>query len=231
MKDDKTSVLTVLSISFTALSATATVSTLIIAVLLYQKLNIDSILVERQTNKVLELVDFLKGRVIYIGFKEYEYFSRFNIDDKSLFSSKHYLEMAGLALITRKDDLDKFFGKLVDMSYSYWMPQEIKAKMGFFNITGYFKNIPQGEIKNYAKLKFDGAESKNDEWLLITPNLAEFRTDPNQLIKLEEAEFLVNDYITSKNNLIEAIVKWLGENSNIKIDIAFNEPNQTFVAK
>ena len=81
LKDKDATLSNTLSLAFSSLSATATVATLIIAVLLYQQFTIDSILVERQTNKVLELIDLLKGQVVYIGVEEYDYLSRFDIDD------------------------------------------------------------------------------------------------------------------------------------------------------
>lgn len=231
LKDEKTTLFDTLSLAFTSLSAAATVATLVIAVLLYKQFTIDSILVERQTNKVLELIDFLKGQVVYIGFEEYDYFSRFDIDNDDLFRSKYYLQMAGMTLVTRSKDFDSFFGKVVDMSYSYWMPEEIKSKMEFLKITGFYKGVKPEELKQYARLKISGKENEDDEWLIITPNLKEFRTDANQVIKIEEAVLLVNEYIASKNILIKAIVKWLEEKSNIKLDFKMYEPDQSFIKK
>jgi hypothetical protein len=230
-RDKETTLLGVLSVAFTALSATATVSTLLIAILLYERFSIDSILVERQTNKVIELIDFLKGQTVKIDFDKYTYYSRFDIDNINLYNSEFYKAMAGFALVTRVKDYDSFFGKIVDMSYSYWMPEEIKEKMQFLKITGYFKEVPQSELKNYAKLKFSSKESKEDEWLIITPNLKEFSTGDGQVIKLEDAELLVNDYIASKNMLINTIVNWLEEKSNIKLDFKLYEPNQSIEMK
>ncbi len=220
----------VLSLAFTSLSAVATVGTLVIAILLYQQFTIDSILVERQTNKVLELIDLLKGQVVYIGVDGYDYLSRFDVDDDTLFKSKYYLDMAGLTLVTRSKDFEAFFDKIVNISYSYWMPEEIKAKMEFLKITGFYRVVEKEEIKNYAKLKIS-KESQDDEWLLIMPNLREFRTDAAQVIKIEEAVLSVNEYIASKNILIKAIVKWLEEKSNIKLDFKMYEPDQNIIKK
>lgn len=220
-----------LSLAFTSLSAAAAVSTLIIAVLLYQQFSIDPILVERQTNKVLELIDLLKGQVVFIGFEEYDYFSRFDIDDDTLFESKYYLQMAGMTLVTRSKDYESFFSKVVDMSYSYWMPGEIKNKMEFLKITGFFKAVKPEELKQYARLKISSKENADDEWLIITPNLKEFKTDTDQIIKIEEAVLTVNEYIASKNILIKAIVKWLEEKSNIRLDFKMYEPDQKIIKK
>lgn len=230
LKDKDATLSNTLSLAFSSLSATATVATLIIAVLLYQQFTIDSILVERQTNKVLELIDLLKGQVVYIGVEEYDYLSRFDIDDDALFESKYYLDMAGLTLITRSKDFETFFDKIVNISYSYWMPEEIKAKMEFLKITGFYRVVEKAEIKNYAKLKVS-KEAEDDEWLLIMPNLREFKTDATQVIKLEEAVLTVNEYIASKNILIKTIVKWLEEKSNIKLDFKMYEPDQSIIKK
>lgn len=231
LRDKNTTLFDTISLAFTSLSAVATLATLLIAILLYQQFSIDSILVERQTNKVLELIDLLKGQIVHIGVEKYEYLSRFDVDDDSLFESHYYLEMAGMTLITRPKDFETLFGKMVDLSYSYWMPNEIKEKMEFLKITGYFMEVKPEEIKHYAKLKISSKENEDDEWLIITPNLKLFRTDADQIIKIEEAVLLVNDYITSKNILIKAIIKWLEEKSNIKLDFKLYEQDQTIIKK
>lgn len=231
LRDNEAKLLDTIAISFTALSAIATVSTLIIAILLYQQFNIDSLVIEHQTSKVLELIDYLKGKVVYIGIGEGNYLSRFSVDDESLYNSKFYKEMSGMALVTRAEDFDQFINKIIDISNSYWMPKEIKDKIEFLKITGFMKELNPNEIKFYAKLKFTSKENADDEWLIITPNLYEFQTNKNETINLNEAEFLVNDYIASKNLLIKTIIKWLDEKSNIKLELNLREPGQGFMLK
>ena len=73
LKDDK---LEALSVSFTAVGAFATIFTAFIAIALYDKFGVDQKFVIKQTDKVLELVDLLKGKVIVIKAGRFNYMVR-----------------------------------------------------------------------------------------------------------------------------------------------------------
>ena len=84
------SLISILSTSFTALGAIATLFTLFIALMLYQRFGIESRFIERQTDKTLELVDIIKGKVLNIETNKFTYYLRFSIDDKHLKKEEFY---------------------------------------------------------------------------------------------------------------------------------------------
>jgi hypothetical protein len=64
------------SLIFTAIAAIATVATFIVAILLYDKFGLEHKFIDKQTDKVLELIDLLKGKVITAKTKGFTYFVR-----------------------------------------------------------------------------------------------------------------------------------------------------------
>lgn len=218
--------LSILSVSFTALGAIATVLTLVIAIILYQRFSIDTIVVERQTSKVLELIDLLKGKVVNIETNRFTFYSRFTIDKGHLFKESYYKEMAGMALVVRESDFHQFVNPILNVSNSYWMPAQIKKKIEFLKITGFISSVNPEELKKYAKLVFNEPKKDNEEWKLIWANLNELRTLNNYPIKIEDSEMLVNDYIAAKNELVKAIEHWLKDKTSITIELEMDLPNQ-----
>lgn len=216
---------TILSLSFTATGAIATIFTLIVAMILYQKFTIDSLVVERQTNKVLELVDILKGYTVSIHTGKVVIFSRFIIDEQSYFKTRFINEALGDALITRKEDFDNFVNKILNVGNSYWMPNEIREKLEFLRITGFYP-VEKKDLKNFSRLSFSQTVNDDDEWLKIIASLKTVHTTLENPIKLEDAELLLNDYITSKNLLVAEIENWIATKSSIKIKLDMDMPNQ-----
>jgi hypothetical protein len=217
-----------LAFSFQAISTFASLTTVCIALILYKKLNIDSIVIQRQTEKVLELVDLIKGRVTFIQMSKLTYLVGFAPESSTWYSTEHYKEIAGLALITRIKDFHDYGGKLVDLSRSYWLPKEIREKMDFLKFTGYYSTVSIEDSVDYAKLKFDPKENDDDEWRLITPNLnlRDFHNNTNEPIKIDETFLTVNDYVTSKDSLVNEISDWLKNKTSIDIDLQLDEQNQ-----
>jgi hypothetical protein len=215
----------ILFLSFAALGTIATILTLIVAIILYQKFTIDYLVVERQTNKVLELIDILKGYTVSIHTGKVIIFSRFVIDEQSYFNTPFIREALGDALITRKDDFDNFVQKILNIGNSYWMPNEIREKLEFLRITGFYP-VEKKDLNNFSRLSFGQTVNDEDEWLKIIASLKTVHTTVENPIKLEDAELLLNDYITSKNSLVAEIENWIATKSSIKIKFDMDLPNQ-----
>lgn len=216
---------TILSFSFTALGSIATVLTLVVAIILYQKLTIDSLVVERQTNKVLELIDILKGHTVRIHTNKVVIMSRFTIENQSYFNDPLIKEALGDALITREEDFNNFINQILNVGNSYWMPSEIREKLEFLRITG-FLNVDEDEINNFSKLTFNHTVRDSDKWVKIIASSKTVYTTLEKPIKLEDAELILNDYITSKNSLVTEIENWITTKSSIKIKFDMDLPNQ-----
>ncbi|MDD7886135.1 hypothetical protein [Flavivirga sp. 57AJ16] len=229
--EENSTLLEIFGTSFKALSAVAGVLTLIIAVILYQKFNIDSILIEEQTHKILELVDLIYDKEAWIGANGRQFISRFTLDDNRIFSEKFYLDMSGMALVIRRKDLDDFIEPIIKICNSYYMPKEIKDSAEFFQFVGLSKglNNNDSELVKYAKLKYNHTEVDTDVWWKIIHSYNQFSSDVGNPTKWEDAELLVNDYVTNKNLFIQSISDWLSDNSNIKLDHNFDIKQSTGV--
>src|SRR5690606_10307207 len=152
-------------------------------------------------------------------------FSRFVIDEQSYFKTRFISEALGDALITRQEDFDNFVNKILNVGNSYWMPNEIREKLEFLRITGFFP-VEKKDLNKFSRLSFSKTVSDDDEWVKIIASLKTVHTTVENPIKLEDAELLLNDYITSKNSLVAEIENWIATKSSIKIKLDMDMPNQ-----
>lgn len=181
--------------------------TLFIVILLYQKFGIESKFIERQIDKVLELVDLFKGKVIKIETNNYTYCLRFSIDNYDhLTKSNYYNDMKSKIIIFDMDDYEIFTNPINNIKYSYWLPNEIKEKMDFLDIKVYKPMHEDAKEEKFARVVF---KRNNDKmWYEVVPS------------------FTVEEYIKKKNEFIQTIEDWLTKYSDIKLDLKFDEPNQ-----
>lgn len=204
----KDSLLYTLSVSYTGLGAAATVGTLIIAIILYNKYGIESRFLERQTDKTLELVDYLKGKKVNISNKSLRFFSRFNIDDvEGLNNADFFKSFMNKTIIINVNDYEKFFNEIFEIRKSYWLPKEIREKIESLEYSAYEEEIIDSNNDMYARMDF---VSKNDSRKYIVPY----------------PRMSVSEYLKRKNLLIMTIIDWLDKHCNIKLDLRFEEPNQ-----
>lgn len=218
LKKEQGSILDVLLAAFAITASIATIITLIIAIFLYDRFKVDSLIVERQTNKVLELVDYLKGKQITFKIPDFTFWSRFDIDKPEIIKDSHYSKLAGYEIIIRQEDYQNFVAPFLKISKSYWLPEEIKREMDFLEIVGLLKRVKKKEFDHYAMMSFGESIRKTDKWYTILSR----DLDTSKLEdRVARDEFLVNDYIASKNRLINAIQEWLSKQSNrsIKLDM------------
>lgn len=198
---EKGNILSVLSTAFTALGAVATVFTLFIALSLYQKFGLESRFKEKQTDKVFELINHLKGRVLYLKTSKFEYFLRFKVDDmKRLQKEPFYNYMKGKTIIIKRSGFEKFTKNILALQSSYWLPPEIESKLKFLDIAGYLSNVENANDEQYARLDF--GSPKDEEYVATFPN-----------------QFSVEEFIKNKNELIMEIEKWLSKHSEIKVNL------------
>tara|TARA_R110002051_G_scaffold219450_2_gene283484 strand:+ start:1222 stop:1935 length:714 start_codon:yes stop_codon:yes gene_type:complete len=207
LAEENDSILTILSASFTAVGTVIALIALYIAIVLYQKFGLESKFIEKRADKVLELVDLLKGRTYTIQTKKFKYFMRFEVDDiKSLSKEPYYIYLKDKTILMNTDDYEKGTKQILNIANSYWLPNEIKKKLEFFK-TYAFEEIDEKE--KYAKLKFEfGKKPDNMEWLVPIH------------------KFTVEEFIINKNKLSLEIQEWLTKHCEIKLDLKLNSPNQ-----
>ena len=198
--------ISVLSESFTVVGTIATLATFVIAILLYDRFGLEGKFVAKRTDKVLELIDLLKGKVITVKGKGFEYFvrpSRSQLIDFNRMS--FYKNDCKKAILMRMDDYNRGTNDLLALRRSYWLPSEIKEKMKFLAIAGLVK-LEDFTDEKFIKLNF-GFDS-NEEWRSTLP------------------EMTFENFNVNLHDLIKEIEDWLKKYSSISLDLKLEEPNQ-----
>lgn len=201
------SLFSVLALSFTAVGAVATVFTLIIAFLLYDRFGNDAKFIERKMDKVLELVDLLKGKCFYIkslqGHVCHLRPSKSRIE--TIRKMKLYSNDRDKTILICIEDYEKYTDELLAIRRSYWLPEEINEKLEFLNIAMIIKvNNPDDD--NFVKLYFDSKKVK--EWSSTIP------------------EITFGEFTDKLYDLVDTLENWVKKHSNINIDFKFEEQNQ-----
>jgi hypothetical protein len=203
------SFLTVFSVSLSMIGIAMTLIAMYIAIVLYQKFGLESKFIERRTDKVLELVDLLKGKTYTISTKKFKYFLRFRVEDyKKLREESFYKYMKNMIVLMDKDDYVIGTKKNLNLRNSYWLPSEIKDKLDFFRLIGTSDIEIKEKDEKYARLSFNSEMEESKKWVVTFP------------------QFTVDDYIKRKNELSIEIIKWLSNHCDIKLDLKLDEPNQ-----
>jgi hypothetical protein len=193
------------SLASTILGAVATVATLIIAILLYDKFGLSSKLMEKQTDKVLELVDSLKEISFIVQGKKMKYFIQANRPKLESFKDiPDYKIDSGKQILISPDSYAQAIKGILLLGRSYWLPKEIKEKLKFFDVYG-TQYVDNPSDESFVKLGFIFNYGETD-WSSTFPAMT-FQ------------EFNSNLY-----KLVDEISNWIKKYTNISINF-FNERN------
>lgn len=203
------SYLTIFSVSLTAVGTVIALIALYIVITLYQKFGLESKFIERRADKVLELVNLLKGKNYTIHTEKLKYFLRFGLDDyEKLNKVPFYKYMKDMVIAIDINDYENGTMEILNLRNSYWLPSEIKDKLEFFHIYGINNKAINKNNKEYAILSFNSGVKESKEWFVMLP------------------QFTVDEYVKKKNELSVEIMRWLSDHCDIKLDLKLNEPNQ-----
>jgi hypothetical protein len=202
-----TSFLAVLSISLACVGTIASVLTMIIALLLYDRFGLENKFVEHQTYKVLELVDLIKGRTFIFRAKGYDYFVRPSREQLIQYNKlKPYQNDRKKIVLMNPEDYGRAMTEILAIKRSYWLPDDIKNKMSFLEIGGFFNNEKQMDDSSYVRLDFGSASQ--EDWALTIP------------------EITFENFNDNLSGLVRQIEYWLKTHSDITLDLKLEEPNQ-----
>lgn len=196
----------ILLLSFTAVGTVATIATLVIAIFLYDRFGLEGKFMEKQTEKVLELVDLIKGKTITVKVKNFNYLvrpSRKQLDALNKFT--FYQRDCKKIILVSPDDYELALRKINAVRRSYWLPKKIKEKMIFLEIVG-FATIENPQEEKYVR--FDFHETIIENWMLAIPETT--------------FEYFNNNLY----DLVFEIENWLSNHSEIPIDLKLEEPHQ-----
>lgn len=206
LKNCQDTYLSVISVSFTALGAVATSWTLVIAVYLYDRFGLEAKFIEKQTDKVLELANLLKGKTIIVRASGHKYLIRPSREQLQTFNSlKNYQNDKTRKILISQDDYEKSLGDIIAIMRSYWLPEEIKTKMEFLNIP-IIDNVETSSYDNYACLDFQAVTDK--KWVIPLP------------------EMTFENFNNGLHDLVMTIENWIVKHSVIKLNLKLEEPNQ-----
>lgn len=200
-------IVSITSLSFTILQTIATVSMLIIAILLYDKFGLSSKLMDRQADEVLKLIDALRKINFWADAGKINYQIRVDRSHlKCLRDIKYYDNDSKKELVTVIDDYNNSLEEVSILMSNYWLPVEIKEKLKILNVIA-TSDIDNESSKEFVKLAPQSAHSHaSNNWVIIFP-----------VVTFKE----FNDGLY---NLVAEIDKWLKKNTNISINY-FDEHN------
>lgn len=206
--NEKDSLLDQISVSLSILGASMSLIALYITIILYQKFGLESKFIERKTDKVLELVDLLKGKVFLIQNDKCKYFLRFNLDNMDFLEKEDfYIYMKDMIILINHEDYENGTTEILNLRNSYWLPTEIRDKLSFIYWCSE-ENIEKENSSKYARLSFGLKKEKINDWSIPCPHIT------------------VEEFIKQKNELSQEIIKWLNKHCDIKLDLRMNEKNQ-----
>ncbi len=198
----------VLSLSFTAVGTIATLATLVIAIFLYDRFGLESKFIEKQTDKVLELADLLKGKTINAQTRGLTYLIRpSKLQLNSFNSLEEYKLDCKKTILMSVEDYELSMNGIIAINRSYWLPSEIKEKMKFLIIGG-FMHLDSEVDENFVRFDFRTISDK--DWKLPFPKMT------------------FENFNTNLHNLVQEIESWLEKHSDIRIDLKLEEHNQNF---
>lgn len=203
------SIITVLSLSLTAIGTVLTAATFVIAILLYDRFSLDKRILDEQTETVLQLINFLKGRLFEGSTGGYHYMIRPSISQLSQYNTTPNFSINRKKnILISPDDYEQFSSLIMGLMRSYWMPTEIKEKMKFFEFYGYSEidlSDSDFHFDNFVCLNFGIKADKN--WHFAMP------------------EMTLEAFIGHLISLVEEIEKWIQSRSSIPIELRLWEPN------
>jgi hypothetical protein len=206
VSSDQDSLIAVLSLSFTAVASIATGATFVIAVYLFDRFGIEGKFVAKQTDKVLELVDLLKGKTITAQGDVFKYFIRPSLNSiETLTKVKSYQADRKKIIIVSDQDYTLWAKDIFALKRSYWMPTDIKRKLEFIDFYG-LNEIENLNYNTYIAL--------------------DFHLSPSEDLLLPLPEMTFEDFNGNLSDLIKEIEDWLGKYSSIPIDFKMEEPEK-----
>lgn len=198
-------ILSVLSISFTAAGTVATIWTLVIAFYLFDRFGLDTKFIEKKTDKVLDLVNQLKGKSIN-AHSDYIYIIRpSRIQLEQIRSLPQYQNDKTKKVLFSIEDYDTATREITDIMRDYWLPEEIKSKMQFLKILGYNK-FNDNSFDKYIRLDFNAKKTEKN-WVIVLP------------------EMTLESFTSNLDDLIATIENWLSKHSGIELNLKMEEEN------
>jgi hypothetical protein len=158
----------VLSTSFTIFGAVLSVTTLIIAILLFDRFGVNAKFKDKQVDTVLDLATLLKKMNITATSTKMTYYVHATQSSEEIRNSVPLYKTDAGKTILFPDNFEDLIKDLYGIRDSYWFPSEIKNKMKIFEIYG-THNVDNALDDQYVRLDFD--RGSNGIWVATIPKV------------------------------------------------------------
>ena len=149
-----------LSLGFSALGSIATLITLVIAIMLFDRFGIEAKNVVKQFEKVIELRELLKGKNIIIKSNKITYFIHPKQNQfEGLKNLEPYKIDSQKKILIAFDEYSESVDSLLTIKSNDSLPEEIKAKMEFWDV-GAISEIADPSEELFVKLFLNKNTSK-----------------------------------------------------------------------
>jgi hypothetical protein len=189
---------------------TTSFSTLIIALLLYDRFNYRKIIFERKLEVVLNLLEHLKNTRIQINYRDIENQKSFvgtvsvdRLEINNLLSNNHFNNQA--KIILEAIEINDYVDEIMRFKTNPFMPKEIVTSLEFLSM-GYFEGVEgKPEYQNeYVKIsinkRFKNFKDLKD-WFNTGKEISFDAFIKNYLNSLNEIENWINKHSNAEANL------------------------------
>lgn len=191
---------TLLSLSLNAVATVSSIITVFVALSLYDRFGLESKFIERKVDKVLELVNLLKGQVYYFKSPKGTFLIRPSIDQiDNLPDVPNYNEFKKLKIAFNGNDYSEMNREILLISRSYWFPPEIRNNLNFLELKATYHLDPE-EV--YVILK---------------------SSNPADSISVLKDITDMDAFVADLRKLVLSISEWLKKNSGLDIDFKLEE--------
>ncbi|MFA7419432.1 MAG: hypothetical protein WCZ90_07085 [Melioribacteraceae bacterium] len=188
--------------SLSILSAISSFFTLIIALLLYNKLSIESTIVEKQTDAVINLLSAI--RKVSLIFDREDHISSFTMHRESMKQIKNNPKVQNIPLLFSMSYF-KAIKEVNDASYNIFLPRIIVNSSRQL-VPSRIYQIEIETIVNEKYLKVETIESLSVDAV-------------KKYGKVLGGDIQIQEFVKSWELLINDLEKWLKDNSSIKIEL------------
>jgi fumarate reductase subunit D len=182
-----------INLTGTLIAALASVMTLVIALLLYEKYGIDTAVIDKRRQIVFNLLEKINGLIFFIEGKEISFAISMDSSDKKYLEKYYNLKL--IFSNTYLEELEKLF----EISSNPFTPKAIVGKMNILKFRVLSFNISDAEKNNYAKLYPLGHRNEKEDFGQLNFN-----------------ETTLYDFIVMYQDVKDATIEWISQNSSIK---------------
>ena len=179
----------------------ASIITMIVALLIYDKFGLDKKITDYQTESIFRLIEQIRNTSCKVQGKRMTYLIWFAVDlgDREPIIRLNQEESKKLLFTTSNDKEDPF--NIYKHKYDIWLPKEVKSKLKFLDFWGTSTSEPSDWKADHLLSSFDNFEGN---------------------LFLMGKEMTLLEFIDNIEALKKEILIWLRKYSSVRLEINFD---------